>query len=81
MYKGQAFKAIRASSGRKPAEVDSDGGAEFGAAFTKMLEDGGIGHRVKRLGHTNAIAVVDSAINASRRLCDKTWWRTPPAAG
>ena len=58
----EAFKGIRSSSKRKPAEVDSDGGAEFGASFTKMLEDSGIAHRVKRMGHTNALAVVDSAI-------------------
>ena len=57
-----AFKGIMEASGRKPAEVDSDGGAEFSGVFDDLLEEEGIAHRDKRPGHTNALAVVDSLI-------------------
>lgn len=60
-----ALRAVFDTSGRKPAEVDSDGGQEFGAAFTAFLEQQGVAHRVKRPEHTNALAVVDAVI---RRL-------------
>eukprot|EP00969_Alexandrium_andersonii_P073138 3226916-Alexandrium_andersonii.AAC.1 len=60
-----ALRGVFGASGRKPAEVDSDGGQEFGAAFTAFLEQHGVAHRVKRPEHTNALAVVDAVI---RRL-------------
>jgi len=56
-----AFKGI-IDTGRKPAEVDSDGGAEFTGAFDALLEEKGIAHRTKNPKQINAIAVVDSAI-------------------
>jgi len=57
-----ALRGIMTKSGRKPAEVDSDAGQEFGSAFDAMLEQRGIVHRTKRPGHTNALAVVDAVI-------------------
>jgi len=57
-----ALRSIMDKSGRKPAEVDSDAGQEFGSAFDAMLEQQGIVHRTKRTGHTNALAVVDAVI-------------------
>ena len=57
-----ALGKVLRTSGRKPAEVDSDGGQEFGAAFTEFLEGKGIAHRTKQPGHINALAVVDAVI-------------------
>jgi len=57
-----ALRSIMDKSGRKPAEVDSDAGQEFGSAFDAMLEQQGFVHRTKRPGHTNALAVVDAVI-------------------
>ena len=58
----KAFGKVLRTSNRKPAEVDSDGGQEFGAAFTEFLEGKGIAHRTKQSGHVNALAVVDAVI-------------------
>ena len=58
----RAFRSILKVSRRTPAEVDSDGGAEFGGVFDDMLDKQGIAHRTKRTGHTNALAVVDATI-------------------
>ena len=38
----QAFQSIMEASGRKPTEVDSDGGAELSGAFDELSEDEGI---------------------------------------
>ena len=56
-----AFRAIMAS-GRTPAEVDSDGGAEFSGLFDSLLREKGIAHRVKSTKQLNALAVVDATI-------------------
>ncbi len=56
-----AFKSIMAS-GRTPAEVDSDGGAEFSGLFDSLLREKGIAHRVKGTKQLNALAVVDATI-------------------
>ena len=56
-----AFKGIMAS-GRTPAEVDSDGGAEFSGLFDSLLREKGIAHRVKSTKQLNALAVVDATI-------------------
>jgi len=64
----KAFRGILKSSRRSPAEVDSDGGAEFGGAFDEMLEKHGIAHRTKRAGHTNALAVVDATIRRIKEI-------------
>ena len=57
-----AFKGILTSSGRKPAEVDSDGGAEFTGPFDGLLTEKGIAHRTKNPKQTNSLAVVDATI-------------------
>jgi transposase InsO family protein len=64
----KAFEAIMRKTGRKPAEVDSDGGNEFGRVFDEMLERHGIAHRTKRPGHTNALAVVDTSIRRFKEI-------------
>jgi len=56
-----AFKGI-IDTGRKPAEVDSDGGAEFTGLFDALLEEKGIAHRTKNPKQINAIAVVDGVV-------------------
>jgi hypothetical protein len=58
----KALGKILKTSKRKPAEVDSDSGQEFGAAVTEFLEGKDIAHRTKQPGHTNAMAVVDAVI-------------------
>ena len=58
----KAFGKVLWTSGRKPAEINSDGGQEFGAAFTEFVEKKGIAHRTKQTNHTNALAVVDAVI-------------------
>ena len=58
----KAFRKVLTTSGRKPAEVDSDNGLEFGASFTEFLESKQIAHRTKQPGHVNALAVVDVVI-------------------
>jgi hypothetical protein len=57
-----AFQGILTSTNRKPAEVDSDGGAEFKGPFEGLLDDKGIAHRTKNTKQLNALAVVDAAI-------------------
>ena len=57
-----AFRGILTSSGRKPGEVDSDGGAEFTGPFDKLLLEKGIAHRTKNTKQINSLAVVDAAI-------------------
>jgi hypothetical protein len=64
----KAFEALVRKTKRKPAEVDSDGGAEFGRVFEEMLERQGIAHRLKRPGHTNALAVVDTSIRRIKEI-------------
>ena len=64
----KAFRGILKSSRRSPAEVDSDGGAEFGGAFDEMLAKQDIAHRTKRTGHTNALAVVDATIRRLKEI-------------
>jgi hypothetical protein len=64
----KGFEAILRKSGRKPAEVDSDGGTEFSRVFDEMLERRGIAHRTKRPGHTNALAVVDTSIRRVKEI-------------
>ena len=64
----KAFEEIMRRSARKPAEVDSDGGTEFGRVFDEMLERHGIAHRTKRPGHTNALAVVDTSIRRVKEI-------------
>jgi hypothetical protein len=64
----KAFEDILRRSGRKPAEVDTDGGAEFGSAFDETLERHGIAHRTKRQGHANALAVVDTTIRRVKEI-------------
>ena len=58
----KAFDKILKTSKRKPAEVDSDNGQEFGAAFSDFAEGKQIAHRTKQTGHVNALAVVDAVI-------------------
>ena len=57
-----AFTGILTSSGRTPTEVDSDGGAEFGGVFDKLLLERGIAHRTKNPKQVNSLAVVDATI-------------------
>jgi hypothetical protein len=64
----KAFEALMRKTKRKPAEVDSDGGTEFGRVFEEMLERQGIAHRLKRPGHTNALAVVDTSIRRIKEI-------------
>jgi hypothetical protein len=67
----KAFEAILRKSGRKPAEVDSDGGTEFGRVFDDMLEQHDIAHqasrphqRASRGGHEHSQGEGDSAPGA-----------------
>lgn len=84
----QAFEKILKASKRKPSEVDSDNGLEFGAAFTEFLENRKIAHTLKHQGHTNALAVVDAVIKRIKEtlrqdLADKgsqNWARFLPNA-
>ena len=62
-----AFKAILRESGRKPAEVDSDGGAELQGSFARFLASEGIAHRLKNPTQLNALAVADAVIGALKR--------------
>jgi hypothetical protein len=48
----KALGKILKTSKRKPVEVDSDSGQEFGAAFTEFLEGKDIARRTKQPGHT-----------------------------
>ena len=57
-----AFEGIMRESGRKPSEVDTDGGLEFGAKFTSFLEEKKIAHKKRPPGQSNALAVVDAVI-------------------
>jgi hypothetical protein len=57
-----AFRGIMASSGRRPAEVDSDGGAEFSGVFDKLMVEKGIAHRTKNPKQVNSLAIVDATI-------------------
>ena len=57
-----AFGGILRATGRKPSEVDSDGGLEFGPAFTSFLEQKKIAHVTRTPYHVNALAVVDAVI-------------------
>ena len=62
-----AFRDVMQRSGRKPAEVDSDGGAEFQGAFARFLASEGIAHRLKNPNQLNALAVADAVIGALKR--------------
>ena len=66
-----AFDWLLRESGRKPAEVDSDGGTEFSARFTSFLEGKQISHTTRAIGHTNALAVVDAAIKSLKETLVK----------
>ena len=48
--------------GRKPSEVDTDGGLEFGARFTSFLEGKKIAHKKRLPSQPNGLAVVDAVI-------------------
>ena len=62
-----AFRDVLRNSGRRCAEVDSDGGPEFRGVFAAFLANEGIAHRLKNSKQLNALAVVDSAIGAIKR--------------
>ena len=49
-----------------PSEVDTDHGHEFSGAFQKLLDDRGIGHRVKDPKQINSLAVSDAAMRTLR---------------
>ena len=57
----EAFEGIL-RGGRKPAEVDTDGGLEFGARFTSFLEGKKIAHKKRLPSQPNGLAVVDAVI-------------------
>ena len=61
----KALEGILRESGRKPSELDTDGGLEFtGATFESFLEGKEILHKVRAPGHANALAVVDVVIKS-----------------
>ena len=57
----EAFEGIL-RGGRKPAEVDTVGGLEFGARFTSILEGKKIAHKKRLPSQPNGLAVVDAVI-------------------
>ncbi len=66
-----AFDGLMRESGRKPSEVDTDGGLEFSAKFTSFLEGKEIAHKTRPPGQTNALAVVDAVIQSLKETLVK----------
>ena len=67
----KAFGSIL-ESGRKPSELDTDGGLEFsGGTFEAFLEGKDISHKIRAPGHVNALAVVDVFIKTLKETLVK----------
>ena len=68
----KAFDEILRESGRKPSELDTDGGLEFsGGTFESFLEGKDIAHKIRSPGHANALAVVDVFIKTLKETLAK----------
>ncbi len=66
-----ALEGIVRESGRRPSEVDTDGGLEFGPKFTSLLEGKKIAHKKRPPSQPNGLAVVDAVIKRLKKTLVK----------